>query len=88
MPRIENIWLKAYNAIANINNELEYLEKEKSILDPINYAIIKGELLGLRAYVHFDLIRLFGYGNVAGREEVLSKETIPYVTEYTILLHS
>ena len=83
MPRIENIWLKAYNAIANINNELEYLEKKKSILDPINYAIIKGELLGLRAYVHFDLIRLFGYGNVAGREEVLSKETIPYVTEYT-----
>ena len=29
MPRIENIWLKAYNAIANINNELEYLRRKR-----------------------------------------------------------
>lgn len=83
MSRIEEIWLKAYNVIANINNELDFLDKKKNLLDPINYSIIKGELLALRAYIHFDLIRLFGYGNIAERDELLSKETIPYVTEYT-----
>lgn len=80
-PRIEQMWLKAYNVVANINQALKYMEKNREVLHPANYAIIKGEFLALRVYLHLDLMRLFGYGNLTNRMELLSKKTIPYVTE-------
>lgn len=50
-----------YNIIANINNLLEYLEKKKDVLKTEHYyEVMKGEALGLRAFLHFDLLRLFG----------------------------
>lgn len=82
IPTVEQIWSKAYNVIANINDELANIEKSREILDDVNYHIIKGELLALRAYVHFDLLRLYGYGNWSQRQSDLdNKMTIPYVTE-------
>lgn len=48
----------------------------------LNYHIIKGELLAIRAYIHFDLLRLYGYGNWSQRDtELDEKRTIPYATE-------
>jgi starch-binding outer membrane protein, SusD/RagB family len=77
----EAIWAKAYNVIINANEELIYLNKDSANINPINYHIIKGELLAIRAYMHFDLLRLYGYGNWANRTSTLdSKYTIPYVT--------
>ncbi len=82
--QIEAIWNKMYFSIANINSALKYMDsKGESILDPIEYSIIKGELLGLRAFLHFDLMRLFGHSNVAERSDISSLYAIPYVTEYT-----
>ena len=76
----EGIWAKAYNVIVNANNALSYIEKDPSLLDEINYHIIKGELLAIRAYLHFDILRLYGYGNWAERaSELNAKNTIPYV---------
>lgn len=80
VPVIDGIWAKAYNVIANADEALKYIDKNASVLDDINYHIIKGELLAIRAYTHFDLLRLYGYGNWANRSaELNAKYTIPYV---------
>lgn len=56
-----NIYSDMYNIIVNINNILHYLEKNRSVLKTQNYyEIIKGEALALRAFLHFDLLRMFG----------------------------
>lgn len=80
--QIDAVWNKSYNTIANINNALLNIDKNKEKLDPINYSIIKGELLGLRAFLHFDLMRVYGYGNLAAHPELASKPTIPYVKDF------
>lgn len=78
---VEETWAKAYNVIVNANNTLIWIDKKASLLDDIEYHVIKGELLAIRAYLHFDLLRLYGYGNWAGRaSELNTKVTVPYVT--------
>ena len=82
VPQVDALWNNSYKLIANINNALHYMEKNKEVLHPISHDIIKGELLGLRAFIHFDLMRLYGYGNLADRSDLAGKLAIPYVTEY------
>lgn len=78
--QIDKLWSNTYNVIANINIALDYIENTQ-VLNPIDHSIIKGELLALRVYLHFDLMRLYGYGDLANRN--LSGEyAIPYVTTY------
>jgi hypothetical protein len=75
-----SIWSNAYNAIGNCNEILEVIDKQKSVFSGSNYAIIKGEALALRAYLHFDLLRMFASSykkNPEGRG-------IPYVTTVNI----
>lgn len=81
--RINSIWSKMYRVIANLNAILENLEKQKSILHPTNYANIKAEALGLRAFLHFDLLRMFGWGDLVNNPGNLDKLCIPYVTRYS-----
>lgn len=81
-PIIDAVWLNAYNIIANANNALKFIEKRSNVLDPISYKVIKGELLAIRAMLHFDLMRIYGYGNLASRTDKETKLTIPYVKEY------
>ena len=55
------IWGKMYNIIADLNNLLFWIDKNKRVFTTPNYyEIIKGEALGLRAFLHFDLLRMFG----------------------------
>lgn len=76
----DNIWAKSYNVIANANEALSYIDKNRAVLDDINYHIIKGELLAIRAYMHFDILRLYGYGDWSNRaSELNNKLMIPYV---------
>ncbi|MEO6681956.1 MAG: RagB/SusD family nutrient uptake outer membrane protein [Ginsengibacter sp.] len=79
MPQIDALWKGQYNTIANVNGILDEMEKNTDVLGKIDKAIIKGELLGLRAFLHFDLIRLYGESNYANRPELVNKLTIPYV---------
>ena len=81
---ISNIFSNQYKVIANINLMLEYLETQK-FLDDEDYKQLKGECLGLRAWLHFDLIRLWGPvpGNVNK-----SKKYLPYVTTLTHSRHA
>ncbi|MDI3321447.1 RagB/SusD family nutrient uptake outer membrane protein [Pinibacter soli] len=83
VPKIENIWAGNYNVIANLNNLIENIDQKKSMLHPANYAFIKGESVGLRAFLHFDLLRLFGYGNLANDPSKLTTKILPYVTKYS-----
>lgn len=80
--KIDNIWSKQYKIIANLNAILEYIEAQKKILHPVNYANIKAQALGLRAFLHFDLLRMFGWGDLVNTPTNLDKLCIPYVTRY------
>lgn len=74
--RISDVWTHMYNGIININNILVNIDAKKGVFQPGNYELLKGEALGLRAFLHFDLLRMFGgaYVNHA------SQAYIPYVT--------
>src|SRR5690606_7817150 len=48
----------------------------RSLLTDESYALIRGEALGLRALLHFDLLRIFGPEYISGRDQ----KAIPYKT--------
>src|SRR5699024_9727416 len=81
--RIDAVWQSSYNTIANINNILGYIEEDRGVLGDIDHSLIKGELLGLRAFLHFDLLRLFRKGALDNRPGLSDELTVPYVTEYS-----
>lgn len=78
--KINMLWKEYYLAITNLNNLLANLEERKEVFAPGNYELIKGEALGLRAFLHFDLLRLFGPIPDATAESTIA---IPYVKEVT-----
>lgn len=55
---IAKIWSEAYACISYANNVLENIENVDLSEDP-DYSLIKGEAYGIRAFLHFDLLRLF-----------------------------
>lgn len=57
---IRTIWLSTYAGIANANNILGKMEEKKTLFIGDNYNLVKGEALGLRGFLHFDLLRMFG----------------------------
>ncbi|WP_442590591.1 RagB/SusD family nutrient uptake outer membrane protein [Pedobacter sp. AW31-3R] len=77
--RINNVWNGLYQAITNSNNLINSIEDKKSIFSGDNYAIIKGEGLAQRAFLHFELLRLFGASYLVDP----NKPAIPYVVQYT-----
>lgn len=67
-------WRTGYKFVSDANKLIESLDNwEGNKLKHEN--IYRGEVLGLRAYVHFDLLRMFGSANLENRG-------IPYVTRY------
>ena len=77
---INSIWLNYYNCIVQINNILGALENPVPQFQYNNDKFIEGEALGLRAFLHLDVLRFWGPSptNVSG-----SDRAIPYVTEFT-----
>ena len=57
---LSNTWTAAYNTILNCNVVLDNLEECDGILLTPEYRMLKGEMLALRAFLHFDILRLFG----------------------------
>lgn len=72
---IEGIWSQMYKAIANANNVLAHLDSNASVLTPIKRQVMRGEMLGARALMHFDLLRLFAPSPSSGTH----MPAIPYV---------
>ena len=54
------LFMQQYEVIANLNLLLEYMETQDGVLSSDEYTMYKGEALALRAFIHFDLIRLWG----------------------------
>ncbi len=80
--KFSKIFAKQYTVIANINSILEYIDEKNSegvFKTKGMYELIKGECLALRAYCHFDILRIFG--PVPGLES--SFDGLPYVTSLT-----
>ena len=57
---LENTWTTAYNTVLNCNVLLENLEESEGVLQGQEYRVLKGEMLAVRAFLHFDMLRLFG----------------------------
>ena len=75
----KTIWEKMYNIIANVNNLLYYCDENKQVFTTGHYyEIIKGEALGLRAFLHFDLLRLWAPAPVTNP----SGNYMPYFENY------
>lgn len=76
----DQIWSFGYRAIGNCNAILEAIEEKKALFQENNYEIIKGEALSLRAYLHFDLLRMFA----PSFRNNPTAPAIPYVTAVSI----
>lgn len=76
----EEIWQEAYFLISNCNYILLQADRRKGVFTENNYNLIKGEAYALRAYLHFDLFRLWGpsYG-----EDTKNEISIPYYLRQT-----
>ncbi|MCA5006323.1 RagB/SusD family nutrient uptake outer membrane protein [Sphingobacterium bovistauri] len=81
ISRKDNIWKGLYNGIVNANLILENIDQQRRLFFENNYELIKGEALGLRAYLHFDILRLFAPSYIQNP----NAKAIPYVTVYSNL---
>jgi len=71
-----DIWNTAYRAIANCNYILAAIDAKKGLFTGNDYYLIKGEALTLRAYLHFDILRMFAPSYASNA----AAKAIPYVT--------
>lgn len=75
----EGVWTSMYKNISNVNSVLNAPLIKEATEYP--YTIYRGEALGLRAFMHFDLVRLF-----AEQYTVNPKATgIPYATDFSLI---
>mgnify|MGYP002556014261 CR=1 FL=1 len=77
--KFDAIWKTMYKTIMNCNNLLENMEGRQELFSGHNYELIRGETLGLRAYLHFDLLRMFAPSFTVGANAA----AIPYVDRVT-----
>lgn len=75
---IDAIWDKMYNNIANVNSILKDIEDNKSVFSKGERELIEGEAYAMRAYMHFDLMRMFAPAYSLGSDAT----AIPYVETY------
>ena len=78
---VDPIWLEGYRVIANCNNVLSGLSSKDTTFFPqgkVERDLIRGEILGVRAMVHLDLIRLFAPSTKADDGRLY----LPYVTVF------
>lgn len=58
--RLAAVWEKQYLCIANVNRYIENTTQYKDVLSAEKNAYYKGQALGLRAFLYFDLLRMWG----------------------------
>ncbi len=76
--RFESVWTAMYKNISNVNSVLNSPLIEGATTYP--YTVYRGEALGLRAFMHFDLVRLFAQQYTVNP----SADGIPYATEFSL----
>lgn len=70
---MSNIWSQGYRLISNANTIIEHTEGNDVPLTDVQRKRIRGEALAVRAFMHFDLLRLFG-----PMPSALNEQAIPY----------
>jgi hypothetical protein len=73
-------WLEYYQTIVNLNTLLAEIDKHPDLFTNGNHDLIKGEAFGLRAFLHLEVMRLWGDAPVDINPSNLA---IPYVTTVT-----
>lgn len=76
-------WSDLYAAIANINNVITQIDPMQPAFSGNNFNQLKGEALALRAFMHFDLLRMFGESPAVDKD----KPAIPYVTGFDVSVY-
>lgn len=74
----EGVWTSMYKNISNVNSVLDAPLVANATEYP--YTIFRGEALGLRAFMHFDLLRLFAPQYTVNPEA----KGIPYATSFSL----
>jgi hypothetical protein len=83
ISKMDAIYQNLYKTIADVNSILEEIDNKKSVFSAGNYEMIKGEALNIRAFCHFDVLRLFG----PVPSDVGTDELFPYVKEVNNDIH-
>lgn len=81
--QIDSLWYGMYAAIAQTNFLLKNTDGAKArgvFTSDQQYRLYKGQALGTRAFLHFDLLRLFAQSYVADA----TTRYIPYMTAFTV----
>lgn len=73
--RLETIWTNSFATILNVNTFLENLDKYPNVLDQETEQIYRGEAIAMRAFLHFDLLRLYGPRYTTADS---TKQSLPY----------
>lgn len=71
---LSSIWQKAYETILAANVLMDQIDKQDGVLTKPEADLMKGEMLAVRAYLHLDMLRLFGPPPSYG----LDADAIPY----------
>ena len=79
---ISGIWNNLYSNIAQLNCILMWTDKNAGVMDENTRNQIRGEALALRAFLHFDLYRLFS----PDVKRSPKADGIPYNKEYGVSL--
>ena len=78
----KNIWESSYTGISNLNNILDNVETRQNVFTGNNYNTTKGEALALRAFLHFDLLRMFAPSPAAAGLNVPSISYVSKISPY------
>lgn len=79
---VDAMWTGMFKQVANLNNIIQEIDARKSVFSGDNYNIIKGEAIGLRAFIHLDLLRMYGPAYVSGA----GTKAIPFVDTLSSLV--
>ena len=79
--KINSFYGNLYKVIADVNGLLNNIDARKEMFEGNNFEIIKGEALAIRAFCHFDVLRLFGPVPTNLPEGTI----FPYVTTVSIV---
>lgn len=77
---LDGMFSNSYAAIAQANFILKHVDN--GVITSVDLNVVKGEALGLRGFLHFDLIRLFSENFDAGANA--ASPSIAYLKEFSI----
>lgn len=60
LPYYDAIWSNAYSTILAANLLIDEVKKQEGILSETEANVMIGEMLGVRAFLHLDMLRLYG----------------------------